>query len=133
MTTTYFANCVMGNLFKTKTSPGLPSAFYVGLSKTAPTVSGGNVTEPSDKAYARVKLSSLSAPANGMINNTSPIAFSDSTTDWGTITHFVIYDAPTGGNLLIYNTLDKSRTIQADSQVAFKASGLRLTLKDVAS
>lgn len=133
MTTTYFANCVMGNLFKTKTSPGLPSAFYVGLSKTAPTVSGGNVTEPSDKAYARVKLSSLSTPANGMINNTAPIAFSDSTADWGTITHFVIYDAPTGGNLLIYNTLDKSRTIQADSQVAFKASGLRLTLKDVAS
>lgn len=133
MTTTYFANCVMGNLFKTKTSPGLPSAFYVGLSKTAPTVSGGNVTEPSDKAYARIRLNSLSSPVNGMINNTSPIAFSDSTTDWGTITHFVIYDAPTGGNLLIYNTLDKSRTIQADSRVAFKASGLRLTLKDVAS
>ena len=60
MTTTYFANCIMGNLFHTKETPTLPTAFYVGLSSTEPNISGENVSEPSDKAYARVQLNSLS-------------------------------------------------------------------------
>lgn len=133
MTTTYFANCIMGNLFHTKETPTLPTAFYVGLSRTEPNIGGENVSEPSDKAYARVQLSSLSVPESGMIRNTAPIEFADSTTDWGKITHFVIYDAPTGGNLLIYNTLDKPRTVQADSQISFAKYGLQLTLKDVSA
>ena len=131
MTTTYFANCIMGNLFKTNTNPGLPSVFYIGLSTTEPTTGGANVTEPADTAYSRVKLTSLSAPVDGVIYNTEQIGFADSTVDWGTITHFVIYDAQTGGNLLVYNTLDKQRTVYADSQITFRAKGLRLALKDV--
>lgn len=133
MTTTYFSNCVMGNLFRTQTTPALPTSFYIGLSTSAPTASGTNVTEPSDSAYARVKLSSLSVPANGVVKNSQEISFADSTVDWGTITHFVIYDAATGGNLLIYNTVDKPRLVQADSSVKFEANGLKLSLKDVAS
>lgn len=121
----------MGNVFGTKTAPALPTNFYIGLSTTAPTTAGGNVTEPSDSAYARVRLSSLSAPSGGEVKNSQAISFADSTTDWGQVTHFVIYDAATGGNLLIYNTLDKPRTIQSDSQVSFKVNGLELSLKDV--
>ena len=121
----------MGNLFKTNTNPGLPSVFYIGLSTTEPTTGGANVTEPADTAYSRVKLTSLSAPVDGVIYNTEQIGFADSTVDWGTITHFVIYDAQTGGNLLVYNTLDKPRTVQADSQITFRAKGMRLALKDV--
>ena len=66
MITTYFANCAMGNLFKTQTTPALPTAFYLGLSTTAPQVDGTNVTEPVDAAYARVKLTTLSVPNNGV-------------------------------------------------------------------
>lgn len=131
MITTYFANCAMGNLFKTKTTPALPSEFYLGLSTTTPLPDGTNVTEPSDTAYVRVKLTTLSTPANGVIKNSVAVSFPDSTADWGSVTHFVIYDASTGGNLLIYNTLDKPRIIQEDSSVAFKAGGLTLSLKDV--
>lgn len=133
MTTTYFANCVMGNVFGTKMMPALPTAYYVGLSTSAPTVSGGNVSEPTDSAYARVALTSLSSPSDGTVKNAQAISFADSTEDWGTVTHFVIYDAATGGNLLIYNTLDKPRLIQADSQISFKVGGLKLSLKDVTS
>lgn len=121
----------MGNLFGTQTTPALPASYYVGLSTTTPTANGTNVTEPADSAYARVKLTSLSVPSSGEVKNTQAISFADSTVDWGTVTHFVIYDAATGGNLLIYNTLDKARLIQADSNVAFRANGLKLSLKDV--
>lgn len=131
MTTTYFADCVIGNVFKTKTSPALPSTYYIGLSTTAPSLDGTGVSEPSDPAYARVALTSLTAPVGGVIRNDQVISFPDSTEDWGTITHFVLYDAQTGGNLLIYNTVDKPRLIQADSQITFKANGLSLALKDL--
>ena len=132
MTTTYFADCVIGNVFKTKTSPALPSTYYIGLSTTTPSSDGAGVSEPSDPAYARVALTSLTAPVGGVIRNDQVISFPDSTEDWGTITHFVLYDAQTGGNLLIYNTVDKPRLIQADSQITFKANGLSLALKDLA-
>ena len=43
MNTTYFLNQVMGNLFKTKETPALPTEYYIGLSSTAPNISGSNV------------------------------------------------------------------------------------------
>lgn len=73
MNTTYFLNQVMGNLFKTKETPALPSEYYIGLSSTAPNISGGNVTEPlSNSGYKRVKLENLSEPADGVITMSRP-------------------------------------------------------------
>lgn len=131
MTTTYFLNCIMGNVFGTDTSPAIPTNYYLGLSKTAPTLSGSNVTEPSDSAYHRVSIKpALSEPTNGIITNTTEVSLPESTVDWGTCTHFVIYDAQSGGNLLMYNTLDKSRTIQSETQMSFKVGGITLTLRN---
>lgn len=130
MTTTYFLNCVAGNVFGTKKSPALPTNYFIGLSTTTPNADGSGVSEPADSAYARVQLSSLSTPSSGEITNSAAIAFPDSTVAWGNISYFVIYDAKSGGNLLMYNPLDKIRTIQADSQVSFKAGGLKLSLKN---
>ena len=129
MVTTYFLNDIMGNVFKTKTSPALPSNYYLGLSSTAPTLAGGNVTEPAtSKGYARVQLTTLSAPTDGQITNTGDVAFAESTADWGTMTYFVVYDSATGGNLLMYEQLTKSRTVEADTVVAIKSGNLKLTL-----
>ena len=104
MNTTYFLNLAAGNLFGTKTSPEIPSNYYIGLSTSAPNVNGTNVNEPSTSAgYASVKLTTLSEPASGGVTNTQAINFNESTASWGTITHFVIYDSDTvvGGNLLM--------------------------------
>lgn len=130
MVTTYFLNCIMGNVFQTETSPALPTSFYMGLSTTTPAVGGTGVTEPSGKGYARVKVSSLTAPTNGVITNTADVEFNESTGDWGTITHFVIYDAATGGNLLLYEALKTSRVVQSETQARFKANTLSITLKN---
>ena len=127
MNTTYFLNLVAGNVFHTDTSPGLPTKYYLGLSRTAPTASGTNVIEPSSSAgYARVELTNLSAPNGGSVTNTSNIEFPESTASWGTVTHFVVYDAQTGGNLLIYNPLAASRTVEAATVITVRADGLEL-------
>lgn len=129
MTSTYFLNNIMGNVFQTKTSPALPSKFYLGLSTSAPAIDGTGVTEPPTSAgYARVELTSLGEPTDGVIKNSSEISFPESSTSWGTITHFVIYDAQTDGNLLMFNTLSHSRTVEAATIVMVESGSLKLTL-----
>lgn len=133
MNTTYFLNQVMGNLFKTKETPALPSEYYIGLSSTAPNISGGNVTEPlSNSGYKRVKLENLSEPTDGVITNEQAISFDESTANWGTMSHFVIYDALEAGNLLMYNTLSTPRNVEAATIVTIKANSLTLTLSNPA-
>lgn len=133
MNTTYFLNQVMGNLFKTKEIPALPSEYYIGLSSTAPNISGGNVTEPlSNSGYKRVKLENLSEPADGVITNEQAISFDESTANWGTMSHFVIYDALEAGNLLMYDTLSTPRNVEAATIVTIKANSLTLTLSNPA-
>lgn len=133
MNTTYFLNQVMGNLFKTKETPALPSEYYIGLSSTAPNISGGNVTEPlSNSGYKRVKLENLSEPADGVITNEQAISFDESTANWGTMSHFVIYEALEAGNLLMYDTLSTPRNVEAATIVTIKANSLTLTLSNPA-
>lgn len=133
MNTTYFLNQVMGNLFKTKETPALPSEYYIGLSSTAPNISGGNVTEPlSNSGYKRVKLENLSEPADGVITNEQAISFDESTANWGTMSHFVIYDALEAGNLLMYDTLSTPRNVEAATIVTIKANSLTLILSNPA-
>lgn len=128
MNTTYFLNLVAGNVFRTKTSPAIPTTYYLGLSKTAPNLNGGGVSEPSGGGYARIRLTGLSTPSNGVVTNTSAIDFAESTASWGTVTHFVVYDALTGGNLLMYGQLTTSRSVETATIMTIKAGALTLSV-----
>lgn len=129
MVTTYFLNCIAGNLFHSKTDPAIPAQYYLGLSTTAPFVDGTNVTEPTSGAgYARVPLSSLGEPENGAVSNPYPITFEESTGDWGVVTHFVIYDQESDGNLLMYDALNDPKTVEAASIMTFRANSLALSV-----
>lgn len=134
MTSTYFLNCIMGNVFQTKLSPGLPSKVYLGLSSSAPDVDGSGATEPLASAgYSRVELNSLDVPTNGVITNKSEISFPESSASWGTMTHFVLYDAPVNGNLLMFNVLSQARSVAQATIVMVKAGSLKLTLANPAA
>lgn len=130
MISTYFLNCIMGNVFHSKTNPALPESMYIGLSSTTPEVDGSGVTEPSGGSYERVAFTALSEPENGTITNAQDIEFPESTSDWGTMTHYVLYDAKTGGNLLVYGNLEKTRVIQSDSQARFLAGKISIALQN---
>lgn len=132
MSTTYFLNLIMGNIFGTAKTPGIPTKYYVALSTTAPNVDGTGVTEPptNSSGYSRVELTSLSAPTNGVIKNSAAVAFEESLVDWGKITHYAVYDAKTGGHLLFYNALAAPRTAEAGTLLMFKANELTLTLEN---
>lgn len=129
MTSTYFLNCIMGNVFMTKLSPTLPKKVYLGLSSTAPQVDGTGVSEPLASAgYQRVELTNLGEPVNGVVSNGDEIQFDESSASWGTITHFVLFDSPTDGNLLMFNQLSQSRSVETATIVMVKTGSLKLTL-----
>ena len=128
MTTTYFLNCIMGNVFQTAVDPALPTTVYLGFSSTEPSIDGTGVTEPSGNGYARVQLTDLSEPSNGVITNSNDISFDDSTGSWGTIAYFVLYDAESDGNLLMYEALTKSRSVEEGMVVTVRSGSLNLVL-----
>lgn len=132
MTSTYFLNCIMGNVFMTKLSPTLPKKVYLGLSSTAPQVDGTGVSEPLASAgYQRVELTNLGEPVNGVVSNGGEIQFDESSASWGTITHFVLFDSPTDGNLLMFNQLSQSRSVETATIVMVKTGSLKLTLANL--
>ena len=131
MNTNYFLDCVAGNVFQTKISPAIPTEYFLGLSTTAPNLEGGGVSEPAVEAgYARVKLTSLSEPEDGVVTNTQTIDFAESTGDWGTVTYFVVYDAAEAntGNLLMYGELTTPRTVETATILSIKAGYLELSV-----
>lgn len=129
MNTKYFRNCVADNIFRGAASPPLPIALYIGLSSTEPDADGQNVTEPgSGVGYARVQLSGLSAAQDGVVTNPSVINFAESTGNWGTMTHFVIFDAAEDGNLLMYGALSPSRVIDTETIMTIKQNALTLSV-----
>ena len=124
MNTTYFLNLVAGNVFGSKKSPAIPANYYIGVSKTNP---ASSVSEPSGGAYARMQLTGLGAPSNGVVTNPADISFPESTAVWGTVTHFVIYDAATGGNLLMHGALTSARSVEANTILTIRSGSLKLT------
>ena len=134
MNTTYFLNLAAGNLLRTQITPAIPAKLYIGLSSTEPTLAGGNVSEPASGAgYARVELTSLSAPTNGVVTNTASIDFNESTAAWGTMTHYVIYDAANDGNLLMFGALSTSRTVEPATIMTIKAGSLNISVVNPAA
>ena len=135
MNSTHYLNRIMGNLFKTKTSPALPAAYHIGLSSTEPTIAGAGVTEPSaaGTGYARVILNNLSEPTDGTITNTAAISFPESLAEWGSIQYYVVYDAATGGNLLFYGGLSVNRNVEINTVITIKSGELSITLSNPVS
>ena len=128
MNTTYFLNLVSGNVYGTKKTPAIPDEYYIGLSSTAPSTDGLNVTEPASGGYQRVQLTGLSEPTAGVVTNPTSISFPESTQSWGTVSYFVIFDAATEGNLLMYGELEEARTVEAATLMTLRANSLTLSV-----
>lgn len=128
---TYLANKLLEHQVG-KTSFTMPTA-YVALSSTAPTLAGGNVTEPSGSGYARVTTSGATwgTAASGSITNAAAITFPAASGDWlagANLTHGVIYDAPSGGNVLGYGTLTVAKNVLNGDTASIAIGNLTITI-----
>ncbi|MEL6705766.1 MAG: hypothetical protein AAFP15_15980 [Bacteroidota bacterium] len=111
--------------------PTAPAAVYVALSTADPTEDGSGIAEPgAPDGYARA-AATFGAAAQGAnaatISNTAAVGFGPTSASWGTLTHFAVFDAPTGGNMLYHAALTASETPGIGDSLSFAVGQLTLS------
>ena len=137
--TNYLERRLLNFLFKNNSlsfsSPG--DSIYVGLCTAVSAAETGSVTEASFGGYARQQVAAASWTTIGAdstdtqtAKNTSSIEF-PAKTDSGnvTITHVIIADASSSGNILFVGALDASKTLAQNDIFRINATNLSIELK----
>jgi hypothetical protein len=136
----YLENKLVDQLFRGQSAP-TTTTLYVGLLTAAPSDTGGG-TEVTGGSYSRVSVTSslanwagtqtagstaASSGTGGQTSNNVALTFPTPAATWGTVTHFGIYDAASGGNLLFWGALTIAKTINQADTVTFPAASLSVT------
>jgi hypothetical protein len=87
-----------------------PTNLFLGLSTADPTDAGSGLAEPSGGAYSRVTMS-FGAAASRAVTQDAKITFPQATAAWGNLTHYGIFDAVSGGNLLAHGSLTVAKNV----------------------
>ena len=118
-----YENAILDHVLQGGASPLTPPAnIYVGLSTADPLDDGSGLAEPSGGGYARVLWSNWTTPADRAVSNNGSIVFPKASAGWGTITHWFLVDAASGGNIIAQGPLAASKTVNIDNVFAL-ASG----------
>lgn len=123
-----------------------PTSFWVALCSSAPTAASAG-TAISGTGYARVEVpatltdwcgtqgsgtTSASNGTSGITSNNAVVDFGTAGSSWGTVTHWELYDASSGGNRWIFGTIvDGSgvpiaRSISSGDPVSFPIGALQV-------
>ena len=107
-----------------------PPTIHVGLSTDDPGDDGAGLSEPSGNGYARVATAAAdwNVASGGALDNANAIEFAEATGNWGTMTHFALFDAASGGNLLAHGSLNQSKTIASGDTARVVAGDLDVSL-----
>lgn len=119
----YVENKVIDHMFRAATW-SKNTALYIALFTAAPSDAGGG-TEVTGGSYARASLpasdtnwaatqggtSGNSTGTSGQTSNAVAVTYPSPTANWGIVTHFAIFDASSGGNMLVWDSLTANREI----------------------
>ena len=138
----YLENRLIDQLFRGQ-AYSFPSTLYIGLYTAAPNDAGGG-TEVSGGSYARVSVGAslanwagtqgagttvASTGNSGTTSNNGAVTFPAPTGNWGQVTHFGIFDAASGGNLLFHGALTTPKTVNnGDAAPSFSAASLSIQI-----
>lgn len=107
-----------------------PATVYVALFTSAPSDAGGG-TEVAGGSYARAAVTNnaanFPAAAAGQKSNGAVITFAQATSAWGTVTHWALFDALAGGNMLHWGACNTPKTIANGDQPQINVGGLVIT------
>lgn len=126
--TDYTENAVLNHILGATTF-AKPSGRFLALYTTAPTDSSvvGEVSTVTWTNYARAPIT-FSAASNGSITNNVTVDFGVVAGTGATITHWGIFDAATGGNMLIRGDFGIGQTASAGNAVTVPNGTLTVTL-----
>ena len=103
-----------------------PSNVYLGLSIASMGENAGG-TELSGNGYARVAVA-FDAASGGTTDNTAVVDFPACTgSNWGAVAYWSIWDASTGGNMLLHGAFTSAKTIEVNDVLRVAAGDLDIT------
>jgi hypothetical protein len=131
----YLEGLVMNWLGRNTQMPSPPSTLFLALfTGGVPNDDGGGAIECSAGNYARLPLStgssgtgvgsvfSIGSPTNGtLLNNVNVLFPGCSGADWGVITGWALFDAISGGHMLVRGDMTPSADITVGDTFSFAA------------
>ena len=101
-------------------STSAPSAVYLGLA-TGSIGDDASGSELTGNNYSRKAITFASA-SSGSIASNANVEFDPATGNWGSVSHWGIFDASSSGNLLFHGSFTSAKTI-ASGDILKVASG----------
>lgn len=125
----YLENAIC-NWIRGTAMPSAPAALYVALFNGDPTDTGTGGTEVTTTIRTAGRVTgTFGAPTDGVIQNNAIVNFG-SAAGSATVSHFALFDAATGGNLLLYAALTGgAQSIGANTNVSFPINSLTITVQ----
>lgn len=124
----YWEAAILDHVFN-KSAYTAPSNIFVALSTADFGEDGSGAAEPSGNGYARVSTAAADWTRTGnTMSNANDVQFPQATGAWGTVTHFGLYDAASGGNFLGSGALGQSKSPVSGDVPKFSAGDLDVTL-----
>lgn len=121
----YLENAIIDHFFRGE-SVTAPAVRYIALHSADPAEDASGA-ELAGNGYAR-QSASFGAGSNGVSTNNLEITFT-ATGDWSNATHFAIWDAVSGGNMLMYSSLDTAVDVSGTGQqVVFSNGTITITI-----
>lgn len=103
----------------------MPSTVQIGLS-TGSFNDDNSGTELTGNGYARVAIT-FAAASSGSAATNATVTFPTATGSWGSVSHYGIFDAASGGNLLIHGAFDSAKTIGTGDVFRINSGDLTVT------
>lgn len=103
----------------------MPSQVYIGLA-TASFGEDASGTELSGSGYARQAIN-FSAASGGTTSNNANVDFPSATGNWGSVSHYSLWDASSGGNMLIHGAFTTAKTISTGDILRIASGDLDIT------
>lgn len=97
----------------------VPTTLYIALSTANPTDDGSGIAEPVGNGYARKLHNTWDVAASRASENTGVITLDAATGNWGSITHWALFDHISAGNMLAHGNLTTPRTVNDGQQLSF--------------
>lgn len=101
---------------------------YAALFLSSPTDTNTGTEIGSGVGYTRIQVLGFGSASNGTASNNYTVVFPTATGNWGTVTHFALFDAPTGGNLLFHGQLTTPKIINAGDSFVFPVGNITLSI-----
>ena len=102
------------------------ATLYLALHTADPTETGAVGELSAINGYARETVA-FGTDTDGSGTNSGLVSFTASGGNWGTITHFSIWDAASAGNSLLYSALDNNRVVNDGDTIEFAIGAITVT------